>query len=171
MALVIAGLVLVGVLGLVNLALLTGFIRRLRRPGQPRSGPKPGRQMPDFSATTLSGRTIGRADLVGRPVVLAFLSTGCPVCPALVPQLVKHARSTGLTADRMVVVIAGDEATARELTEPLAGVASVVVEPSPGELSGAFRISVTPTTVLVDAGGKVTRTAAGPRPLSDTVGA
>ncbi|MFD9718926.1 TlpA family protein disulfide reductase [Streptomyces sp. NPDC059076] len=167
MAFVIAGLVLVGALCLVNLLLLTGIRRKLRgRGGQP-SGPKPGRPMPDFSATTLSGRTIGRADLLGRPAVLAFLSTTCPMCPTLVPHLVEHARSTGLTADRMVVVISGDDSAAEALAEPLAGVASVVVEPSPGELTGVFRVSTTPTTVLVDAAGKVARTETGPRPLAD----
>ncbi|MCM2394185.1 TlpA family protein disulfide reductase [Streptomyces albipurpureus] len=176
MAFVVAGLVLVGALGLVNLLLLTAVIRRLRRQEEERnrpleSGPRPGQELPDFATTTLSGRGISRADLTGRPAVLAFLSTNCPACPALVPHLVAHARSTGLAADRMIVVVVGEVSDAEELTEPLAGVASLVVEPFPGELSAAFRISATPTTVLVDADGIVTHAEAGARPLEDMVAA
>lgn len=174
MAFVVAGLVLVGALGLVNLLLLAAVIRRLRRQEEERnrpleSGPRPGQEVPDFTATTVSGRSVSRAGLIGRPAVLAFLSTDCPACPALVPHLVAHARSTGLTADRMIVVIVGAESAAKELTEPLAGVASLVVEPFPGELSAAFQIAATPTTVLVDADGTVTHAEAGARSLGDMV--
>lgn len=176
MAFVVAGLVLVGAIGLLNLLLISAVMRRLRRHEEERrgfahSGPAPGDELPEFSAVTLAGAPVSRAGLIGRDAVLAFLSTGCPACPAAVPHLVEHARSAGLTEEQMIVVITGDEREAGEFTVPLAGVASIVVEPFPGELSRAFSVSGTPTTVLVGPDGRVRHAEAGARPLADMAAA
>ncbi|MQS36056.1 TlpA family protein disulfide reductase [Streptomyces katsurahamanus] len=170
MAFVVAGLVLVGAIGLLNLLLITAVIRRLRRQEEERgetlrSGPRPGEELPEFSAVALSGRSVSRAGLAGGPAVLVFLSTGCPACPAAVPRLVEYAAQAGLDRERTIVVITGAESEAGELIEPLAGVATVVTEPFPGELSRTFSVSGTPTTVIVGMDGRVAYAEAGTSPL------
>ncbi|GAA2256886.1 hypothetical protein GCM10010232_53290 [Streptomyces amakusaensis] len=176
MAFLVAGLVLVGAIGLLNLLLLTAVVRRLRRieeqrGGPPESGPRPGDGIPEFTAAALAGGSVSRAALAGGPAVLAFLSTGCPACPAAIPHLAEYAAAGGLPRERTIVVITGEEAEAGELIEPLAAIATVVVEPFPGELSRAFAVSATPTTVIVDADGRVTHAEAGAHPLPALAGA
>ncbi|MER5770754.1 TlpA disulfide reductase family protein [Streptomyces sp. NPDC001985] len=172
MAFVVAGLVLVGAIGVLNLLLITAVIRRLRRQeeaasGRMASGPRPGETLPEFSAVDVSGRSVSRADLDGRLAVLTFLSTGCPACPAALPHLREYVRATGLARQQTIVVITGEESEAAELIEPLAELATIVVQPFPGALSETFSVVGTPTTVIVGADGRVTHAEAGSQPLRD----
>ena len=49
--------------------------------------PQEGMPMPQFSVTTLEGKTVGSADLKGKVVVLSFWFIGCPACMEMEPQL------------------------------------------------------------------------------------
>ena len=49
--------------------------------------PQEGMPMPQFSVTTLQGKTISAADLKGKVVVLSFWFIGCPACIEMEPQL------------------------------------------------------------------------------------
>jgi thiol-disulfide isomerase/thioredoxin len=51
--------------------------------------PQEGRQAPDFSFTTLDGKSISSADLKGKVVVFNFWFIGCHVCRAIKPDLNK----------------------------------------------------------------------------------
>lgn len=51
--------------------------------------PQEGRQVPDFTFTTLDGKTISAADLKGKVVVFNFWFIGCHVCRAIKPDLNK----------------------------------------------------------------------------------
>jgi cytochrome c biogenesis protein CcmG/thiol:disulfide interchange protein DsbE len=42
---------------------------------------------PQFSVTTLDGRSYSLSDLKGRPVVLTFWASWCPACAQLAPRL------------------------------------------------------------------------------------
>ncbi|MFF8960160.1 TlpA family protein disulfide reductase [Streptomyces sp. NPDC014894] len=170
MAFLVAGLVLVGAIGLLNLLLITAVIRRLRRQEEERaesmrSGPVVGEELPAFSAVALSGRAVSREALAGRPAVFTFMSTGCPACPAAIPHLVEHAGTAGLSPEQTIVVITGEESEAAELIEPLRDIATIVVQPFPGELSAAFSIVGTPTTVIAGADGRVAHAEAGAHAL------
>jgi peroxiredoxin len=49
--------------------------------------PQEGMRMPEFTVTTLDGKTVNSADLKGKVVVLNFWFIGCPVCLAHKPKL------------------------------------------------------------------------------------
>lgn len=51
--------------------------------------PQEGRQAPDFTFTTIDGKTISAADLTGKVVVFNFWFIGCHVCRAIKPDLNK----------------------------------------------------------------------------------
>lgn len=49
--------------------------------------PQEGMPLPEFTVTTLDGRTISTSELTGKVIVLNFWFIGCPVCLAHKPQL------------------------------------------------------------------------------------
>ncbi|MFD7861256.1 peroxiredoxin family protein [Streptomyces sp. NPDC059783] len=168
-----AALVLVGAVTVLNLLLTLAVVRRLRRQESERqqpfgtidSGPETGAPLPDFTADTVAGGTITAASLKGRQGALTFLSTDCSACTMAVADLPEFARRTGMDAGQMIVVIAGDADDAHRMAEPLAGIATVVVEETAGPLSTLYSIEATPTTVLTDPDGTVTYAQAGTNPV------
>ncbi|MFD9717190.1 TlpA family protein disulfide reductase [Streptomyces sp. NPDC059076] len=171
------GLLLVGAVTALNLVLILAVIRRLRRHEDERkrlfgtegleSGPPTGEPLPAFTAVATDGTLVDSDALRGREAALTFLSTECSVCVTVAADLPEAARLAGMDAEQMVVVIAGDEATAREMAAPLDGVAKVVFEEAAGPLSTLYAIKATPTTVSVDPEGTVTYARAGTNPVLD----
>lgn len=171
------GLLLVGAVTALNLVLILAVIRRLRRHEEERrrlfnpetveSGPPTGEPLPAFTAVATDGALVASEALQGREAALTFLSTDCSICVSAAADLPEFARLAGLDVAQMVVVIAGDETTAREIAAPLDGVARVVLEEASGPLSTLYSISGTPTTVLVDQEGNVTYARAGTNPVLD----
>ncbi|MFF5335749.1 TlpA family protein disulfide reductase [Streptomyces sp. NPDC013181] len=168
-----AGLVLVGAVTVLNLLLTLAVIRRLRKHEEERrqnfvpldSGPETGAPLPAFTAVTVGGEPVSAEALTGRQAALTFLSTDCSACVTAVKDLPEFARRTGMDAAQMLVVIAGDTADARRMAEPLAGIATVVVEETGGPLSALYSIRATPTTVMTDPDGTVTYAQAGTNPV------
>ncbi|MEU5397791.1 redoxin family protein [Streptomyces sp. NPDC005963] len=171
------GLLLVGAVTALNLVLVLAVIRRLRRHEEerkklfgveiPESGPSVGEPLPAFTAVATDGTLVDSEALRGREASLTFLSTECSVCEVAVEHLPEAARLAGMDATQMVVVIAGEETKAREMTAPLDGVAKVVLEEAAGPLSTLYAIKATPTTVMVDPDGTVTHASAGTNPVLD----
>ncbi|MFD5555506.1 TlpA family protein disulfide reductase [Streptomyces sp. NPDC127068] len=174
-------LLLLGTVTALNLVLILAVIRRLRRHEEERkqphrslegfgnlpSGPPVGEPLPVLSGVALDGSTVTSDALRGREAALTFLSTDCSACVAAAGDLPEFARRTGMDVDQMVVVIAGDEETARSMAAPLAGVARVLLEASSGPLTTGYAIKAAPTTVMVDPDGTVTYAEAGTHPVLD----
>jgi peroxiredoxin len=49
--------------------------------------PQEGARMPQFTVTTLDGKTVDSADLKGKVIVLSFWFIGCPACMEMEPKL------------------------------------------------------------------------------------
>jgi thiol-disulfide isomerase/thioredoxin len=152
-----AAVVLVGLLGLANLLLLVGVVRRLRKLSaqlpEMVNGPEPGEKIPSFTALTSEGDPISAESLMGTPALIGFFSPSCAPCRQLLPEFVERA---GRTSDPVmaVVVSGGDDDAAAEF-ERLAAVAQVVREEPHGPLQKAFRVSGFPTVITTDATGTV----------------
>ncbi|MFE6765660.1 TlpA family protein disulfide reductase [Streptomyces sp. NPDC057689] len=172
MVFVVVGLVLVGALGLLNLALSIAIVRRLRRQEEQRraiapdasSGPEVGTAVPAFTAPTLGGKVFASASLAGGTAALSFITTSCGACDEFVSEMPEFAAKTGLDDSRIVVVIAGEQGKARQMADHLDGLATVVYEAAPGDISSLYSITATPTTVITDAHQNVTATHTGTKP-------
>ncbi|GGY03493.1 TlpA family protein disulfide reductase [Streptomyces tanashiensis] len=173
MIFVVVGMVLVGALGLLNLALSLAIVRRLRRQEEQRrtvdpnspSGPEVGTDLPAFTTPTLDGEVFTSASLAGGPAALSFITTSCGACDQFVADMPEFAAQIGLDASRIVVVIAGEPVKARQMADQLDGLATVVYEEAPGDIASLYSITATPTTVITDADLKVTARHTGTKPL------
>jgi hypothetical protein len=159
-AVLVAAVCVVGLLGVVNLLFSFGLVRRLREHtailDRVSSGPDQvmlpaGGRAGEFSAVTIEGAAISRQGL-GADTLVGFVSTTCSACVERLPEFVRFAkRHTGPVLG--VVVGSGDEAAA--MIGALAGVATVVQEPGGGPVATAFEVKAFPAFGLLDAGGVV----------------
>jgi thiol-disulfide isomerase/thioredoxin len=110
-------------------------------------------EAPDFQTTTLDGKPVHLAALRGKPVVLYFWASWCPVCKVTSPSVDGFASRH---PDVPVLAIAMEEADAARAY--LAGAPRSFVPVAENEaLANAYSVvRALPTTVIVDAQGKVT---------------
>ncbi|WP_131737252.1 peroxiredoxin family protein [Actinomadura roseirufa] len=152
MPFLVAAVVLVGALGLLNLLLTLGVLRRLRARagtspgGMPSAGTSPalgpGAPVGEFTAVTSAGDPVSDETLSG---LVGFFSADCDACHALLPGFVERARALG--AENVLAVIGGhDPETVATLT-PVARV--ILAEPDGGPVARAFRNVWTPSLYMV----------------------
>jgi thiol-disulfide isomerase/thioredoxin len=159
-----AGLVLVGALGLLNLLLSVGIIRRLRSDEAARAEAAAlqggvmlpaGAEVRTFTTTTTDGEPVSRADLAGGADLVGFFSVRCGPCRTLLPRFAEAASTwTGGRAHVLAVVVDG-EGGAGDFVERLLPVARVVVEAERGPVASAFGVRGFPAYCVVDGGGTV----------------
>lgn len=129
------------VVALVGLAV----VGRLRAPDLPERAPA-------FALTDLDGGTVRLEALRGRPVVLNFWATWCPPCRVEIPAF---SRLAARRPDVAVLGIAADgtpetlRAAAAEL-----GATYPILQGTPAVFA-AYGVTTYPTTVVLDADGRV----------------
>lgn len=162
MSLMGAAIALVGAIALLNLTLTYGLIRRLRAGAGPGAAGGPGPDdhagvapaVRDFEAVTSQGRTIRPGDLPDGALV-AFFSTGCPPCAALLPRFVAAVPGLGLPVSAVLAVVApGPEE--RDYVDALAEVATVVSGEHAATVAEAFGVVGYPVVCRLAADGAVT---------------
>jgi hypothetical protein len=149
---VLAGLVL------IDLVLSAAVIRRLRDTEQqlieimtpPETGMTPGEPMPDF---VLPGGEFSRADLTGRPALVAFFSASCRHCPAQAERLAERADELADKGVAVVSVLSASDGAADDLSPLLRKAGRLVGENGAGELMRAFHAEHTPTFLMFDRAG------------------
>lgn len=165
------GLVVVGLLGVFNLLLAYGLVRRMREhsdlisrlsdavSGRSSAGSiaPAGTRVPPFRAVTVDGEVVDSRQL-GASTLVGFFSPGCAPCEELLPQFLATARATPGGRQAVLAVVVSDDSSVAYLVEPLRDVASVVVEGRGAELGAAFGVSSYPATCEIDATGTVTST-------------
>lgn len=106
---------------------------------------------PEFSSVTLQGQPFSLEAQRGKPTIIHFWATWCPVCTA------EEGTINSLAEDSNIITIAmqsGDHAEVakhmreRELKYP------VIVDQS-GELARTYAVRGVPTTYIVDANGDI----------------
>lgn len=156
--------VVVGVLGVLNLLLTYGVIRRLRehtellaqRPSaMPDVIAAAGSVVGAFAASTVDGGTVGADDLAAGTMV-GFFSPGCSACVEQLPRFVDAAAAHPGGQDRVLAVVVGAEDGAAEYVSSLSPKATVVVERHGSEIEKAFAVKAYPGFALVGADGVVT---------------
>jgi thiol-disulfide isomerase/thioredoxin len=162
----IAAVILVGIVGLLNLVLTVGVIRRLREHTLLLSNPTSiggvgplaelGQEIDEFSTVTVNGEPLDRDGLLSETLV-GFFTPDCQPCKERLPSFVDFARSMPGGPGRVLAAVVGDGDEAAEMLAALRPVAQVVVEERGGPLVTAFRVRAFPTVVKVapDSSGRL----------------
>ncbi|MEU3414616.1 TlpA disulfide reductase family protein [Streptomyces sp. NPDC006658] len=157
MAFVIAALALVGLLCLLDLTLTLGVIKRLREHtalltdlnGGPASI-KQGEEVGEFTAATVDGEALTRAELSDETLV-AFFSPTCGPCQEKMPKFVEYVSALPGGRDRAVAVVVGKPEESAGFVDALSPVARVVRETPDGVLGAAFKARAYPLVLAVGA--------------------
>lgn len=133
--------------------------------GAPRSGTQIsgtaalGEPAPEVTLTDFEGETFSLQDYEGRPVVVNFWASWCPFCAAEMPDFEKVHRSVSddvvfLGIDQCESCQGGSRDAAERLARET-GVSYRLAEDPDGSVFVAFGGSSMPTTIFIDADGKV----------------
>jgi thiol-disulfide isomerase/thioredoxin len=161
MAVLVAAVVLVGVLGVVNLLFCFGIVRRLREHTEILNGMSggsalilaAGETVGDFTGVSLGGTVVSR-EAIAAPTLVAFLSPGCGPCEAELPAFLDAARAYP-AGNVVAVVCGGDDTAAAPVVDAVGTVAQVLREADSGPVQEAFAVRGYPSFALLEPGGLV----------------
>lgn len=120
-----------------------------------------GKSLPDLTLVRFDGTTVKLSDFRGKPVVLNLWASNCPPCVQEMPAIERVHQQL---KDRVTFVGVDTQDPSRDDADKLVaktGVTYDLVVDQNGELAQALDVVVLPTTVLVDANGRVVTSKAG----------
>jgi thiol-disulfide isomerase/thioredoxin len=106
---------------------------------------------PEFQGQLLNGQPVSLRAFRGRPVLLHFWATWCPVCA------LQQAGIDRIAKDHPVLTVALDGESDNQIRQWMQGkgVAYPVVHDPDGRIAGRFAIRGVPTSVVIDARGEI----------------
>lgn len=172
MPLLVVAVVFVGALCILDLLLTFAVLRRLREhterlgqlsgAGHASAGVDRaalmGRELPEFTATTVDGAVVSRESLAGEVELVGIFSPGCPPCHAQAPLFATEAAA--LPAGKTLALVAGSGRDADEFVGMLKGVGTVVTGQEGMKVVNGLSINSFPTFVRFDAEGAIVDAAA-----------
>lgn len=117
-------------------------------------GSQVGDKAPDFTLATLDGGQIRLADLKGKPVVIAFWTTGCSACIYQMPFLEEAHDELGNDVE-FVNINLGESSYLVRQTVDYYGFSLPVAMDSDSSVSEAYNIIYTPTNIVIDKHGVI----------------
>ncbi len=114
-----------------------------------------GEAAPDFSLDSLDGGTIGLGDFAGRPLLINFWATWCAPCIEEMPLLAGAAAQFDTQGLAVLLVDVGEEIGVVQAFVEERGLELPVAMDYNNTVAYAYRVSGYPTSVLVDARGRV----------------
>jgi thiol-disulfide isomerase/thioredoxin len=139
--------------GLRLLVLIFGLVLALAVSGKAVSS----EAVPDFTLTTLDGKTISKASLQGKPALLMFWASWCGTCQQELPNvkaLYERHKAKGLQA--VAIGFQDDEANIRGYVQAhQATFTFPAAYDAQNRVSTLFRARGTPTFVLLDGQGGI----------------
>ncbi|MEA2563901.1 MAG: hypothetical protein QOH06_5405 [Acidobacteriota bacterium] len=118
---------------------------------------------PAVTFTDLNGKTLSRADLAGRPVLVDLWATWCPPCRATLNWLGELKRRHGDRVAVVIVAVESPEADVRRFAGEL-GVPLVWTMGTPDLVRAFGDVSAVPTLLMFDAQGRAAGTFYGAPP-------
>jgi thiol-disulfide isomerase/thioredoxin len=108
-------------------------------------------QAPSIQAATLNGESFDSAELAGRPAVIHFWATWCPVCD------LEQGMVEGLARDHPLIGIAMQSGTGVEVAAWMAGrgVVYPVVNDPDSALARRYGVTAVPASFVLDRQGRV----------------
>jgi peroxiredoxin len=106
---------------------------------------------PDFEASLLDGTSVKLSDYRGKPLLMQFWATWCPICRYEQDSIDTLAR------EYAVLTVAMDDLAETEMEMWLReqGVSYPVVLDARGQLSGIYGVQGVPTSIIIDPAGNV----------------
>jgi thiol-disulfide isomerase/thioredoxin len=157
-------LAVIGVVCLLNLALLFAVTRKVRVLSErvdkmPVMAPAAllpvGSKAPEFIAVTTTGESRSLADLAGSRSVVGFFSPGCEPCRTQLPKFAEFARALPGGSEQALAVVLGQTEAAAGLAADLHDAAAVVMTPRQDPLPAAFSVKGTPAFYLIGPDGRI----------------
>jgi peroxiredoxin len=112
---------------------------------------------PAFSLPSTTGSPVALADLLaGGPVLLLFVSEECPTCTLTLRRLAPLVPELTAAGLPIAAIFEDPLEVAARVARRTGFTGTVLSEPSPYEVSGAYELMSLPTFVLVDRGGQQT---------------
>jgi peroxiredoxin len=112
---------------------------------------------PAFSLPSTTGSPVALADLhAGGPVLLLFVSEECPTCTLTLRRLAPLVPELTAAGLPIAAIFEDPLEVAARVARRTGFTGTVLSEPSPYEVSGAYELMSLPTFVLVDRGGQQT---------------
>lgn len=109
--------------------------------------------LPSVTITDLDGRTLTRADLAGRPVLVELWATWCPPCRGTLSWLGELKKRHGDKLAIVAIAVESPEADVRKLATEL-GLPLVWTMGTPEVVRAFGDVSAVPTLLLFDAEGR-----------------
>jgi thiol-disulfide isomerase/thioredoxin len=109
--------------------------------------------LPSVTITDLAGRTLSRADLAGRPVLVELWATWCPPCRGTLAWLGELKKRHGDRLAIVAIAVESPEAEVRKLATEL-GIPLVWTLGTPEVVRAFGDVSAVPTLLLFDAEGR-----------------
>jgi hypothetical protein len=168
-----------GLVGVLNLLLTAGVIRRLRAydslpagrsdPGRwrvvhtpPRMMRAAGERVGAFHGHTVRGEPIGEEFFARSTTLVGAFTAGCRACEERLPEFAEFAAAFPGGDTQVLALLVGDAGDLADKVRLLEPVATVVVEPDRGGPVGeALGVRAYPALALVDPGGVVRASGAG----------
>ncbi|MGA7677333.1 MAG: TlpA disulfide reductase family protein [Dehalococcoidia bacterium] len=119
-----------------------------------------GTPAPDFTLTTLNGKSVTLSDYRGKPVMLNFWATWCPYCRGQIPYLLEASDKTAKEGLEFFTVSREEEATIREFMQKQGYAFTVAVDPD-SAVWGSYHIGGIPHTFFIDSDGIIKSTHVG----------
>jgi thiol-disulfide isomerase/thioredoxin len=119
--------------------------------------------LPSVTITDLDGKTLSRADLAGRPVLVELWATWCPPCRGTLTWLGELKKRHGDRLAIVAIAVESPEAEVRKLTAEL-GLPFVWTMGTPEVVRAFGDVSAVPTLLLFDAEGRAAGTFFGAPP-------
>ena len=128
---------------------LENLIRARTPPGLPR-----GAEAPEFTLTPVRGAASSLRELIelGRPTVLAFVSTSCGPCLQMLPTLARWQQSLADSVT-LTAIFAGQAAEIERLSEEHE--LSLALAQEANETFEEYALRATPSAVRIDADGTI----------------
>ncbi|MEK7724826.1 MAG: MauE/DoxX family redox-associated membrane protein [Acidobacteriota bacterium] len=111
---------------------------------------KLGQELPEFSLEDVSGKAITPKDLVGKPILLTYWSTGCGWCQRMLEDLRDWDKTKGQDEPNLIVVSSGDAERHKDMN-----LQSTILLDNEFVVSKSLGMSGTPSAVLINENGKV----------------
>jgi peroxiredoxin len=114
-----------------------------------------GQIAPDFTLSTLDGRTLSLEELRGKPVMLVFWTAWCPTCKEEAPKVNKiHDQYSPLGLQVIGINIGESNARIQEGVKDF-GIRYTVAKDQTTAISKSYNVVGTPTVVIIDKSGAV----------------